>query len=62
MSVGGVSVILIFGILNLVLLVFQLSTGMRWIRVSLKTHKRSGIILFISAIIHACLAFLADVH
>ena len=62
MSVGGVSVILIFGILNLVLLVFQLSTGMRWIRVALKTHKRSGIILFISAIIHAGLAFLADVH
>lgn len=61
MSIGGVSLILILGILNLILLVFQLSTGMRWIRVSNKIHKRSGIILFISAIIHAGLAFLAGV-
>ncbi len=61
MSIGGVSLILILGILNLILLVFQLSTGMRWIRVSYKIHKRSGIILFVSAIIHAGLAILADV-
>ncbi|NQU16021.1 MAG: hypothetical protein HQ561_17845 [Desulfobacteraceae bacterium] len=61
MSIGGVSLILILGILNLILLVFQLSTGMRWIKVSHKTHKRSGIILFVSAIIHAGLAFLAGV-
>jgi|GEM_PF-202916 len=61
MSVGGVSIILILGILNLFLLVFQLATGMRWIKVSFNTHRRSGIILFICAVIHAGLAFLANV-
>jgi hypothetical protein len=56
MSVGGVSIILILGILNLFLLVFQLCTGMRWIKVAYKTHKRTGIVLLVSAIIHAGLA------
>ncbi len=58
--VGGVSIILILGILNLVLLVFQLCTGLRWIRVSFKTHRRTGIILFVSAVTHAGLALLAS--
>lgn len=62
MSVGGVSIILVFGILNLFLVVFQLCTGMRWIKVSFKTHRRAGIILLVSAVIHAGLAFLASVH
>jgi hypothetical protein len=56
MSVGGVSIILILGILNLFLLLFQLCTGMRWIKVAYKTHKRTGIVLLVSAIIHAGLA------
>ncbi len=58
MSVGGVSIVLILGVLNLFLLVFQLCTGMRWIKVAYKTHKRTGIILLGSAIIHAGLASL----
>ncbi|MCJ7683059.1 MAG: hypothetical protein MUO68_02060 [Desulfobacteraceae bacterium] len=62
MSVGNVSIILILGILNLILILFQLCTGMRWIKVSFKTHRRSGIILIISAVLHAVLAFIADVH
>ncbi|MBW1852207.1 MAG: hypothetical protein JRJ15_12415 [Deltaproteobacteria bacterium] len=62
MSVGNVSIILILGILNLVLIVFQLCTGMRWIKVAFKTHRKSGIILIISAALHASLAFIANVH
>ncbi len=62
MSVGNVSIILILGILNLVLIVFQLCTGMRWIKVAFKTHRKSGIILIISAVLHASLAFIANVH
>lgn len=62
MSEGGVSIILILGIINLCLLVFQLATGMRWIKVSFRTHRRTGITLFICAVIHAGLAFLANAH
>ena len=56
MQIGGVSIILLFGIINLVLLLFQLSTGMRWIKVPFTTHRKSGIALMISAVIHASLA------
>jgi len=55
-KIGGISIILIFGIINLVLLLFQLSTGMRWIKVQFTTHRKSGIALLISAVIHAFLA------
>jgi hypothetical protein len=35
---------------------------MRWIKVSFKTHRKSGIVLIISAALHASLAFIANVH
>ncbi|OGP65090.1 MAG: hypothetical protein A2170_17140 [Deltaproteobacteria bacterium RBG_13_53_10] len=58
MTIGGVSIILILGILNLVLVAFQISSGLRWIRVPFGVHRRSGITLFLSAVIHAFLAIL----
>lgn len=51
--------ILFFGIINLILIFWQLSTGLRLIKVSPKTHRRTGIALVISALIHAGLALLA---
>lgn len=60
MTIGGVSIILILGILNLILVVFQISSGLRWIKVPFTIHRRSGILLFFSAIVHAFLAFLAS--
>lgn len=59
MKIGGISIVLIFGMINLVLLFFQLSTGWRWIKVNFTTHRRSGIALVISAVIHAILAILS---
>ena len=59
MKIGGVSIILILGILNFVLLLFQMSSGLRWIQVPMKVHRKTGIILFLSALIHGTLAFLA---
>jgi hypothetical protein len=59
MAIGGVSIILILGLVNLALLFFQLTTGMHWVRVPIKTHRTSGIILVISSIIHGGLAILA---
>jgi len=59
MKIEGVSIILIFGILNFVLLLFQMSSGLRWIKVPMKVHRKTGITLFFSALIHGTLAVLA---
>jgi hypothetical protein len=60
MNIGGVSIILMLGILNFLLILFQMSTGLRWIKVPFGVHKKSGMILLISATLHAVLAFLAS--
>jgi hypothetical protein len=60
MMIGGISIILVLGILNLLLILFQISTGLRWIKVPFQVHRRTGIILFVSAALHAFLAFLAN--
>ncbi|MFC1505397.1 hypothetical protein ACFL5W_02665 [Thermodesulfobacteriota bacterium] len=59
MTIGGVSIILILGLINLGLLVFQLLTGLRYLKVPFGVHKRSGIILFVFALIHGALGILA---
>jgi len=50
--------ILGLGILNFLLILWQLSTGMRWIKISYKTHRKTGIALLVSALIHGSLALL----
>lgn len=60
MTIGGVSIILILGIINLLLIFFQMSTGLRWIRAPFGVHKKSGITLLITATLHAILAFLVS--
>ena len=60
MKIGGVSIILILGFLNMILILFQLSTGLRWIKVPFGIHRKTGMILFISAALHAILAYLAN--
>jgi hypothetical protein len=52
--------ILILGILNMLLILFQISSGLRWIKVPLGVHKRTGTVLFFSAALHALLAMLAN--
>ena len=51
-------VVPILGLINLLLLSFQMSTGLRWIKVPMAIHRKTGITLFIMAIIHGTLAFL----
>ena len=60
MNIGGVSIILMLGILNFLLILFQLSTGLRWIKVPFGVHKKNGMTLLVSATLHAILAFLAS--
>ena len=60
MEIGGVSIILILGICNFLLLLFQMSSGLRFIKVPFKVHRKTGITLFIVATIHATLAILSE--
>lgn len=58
MTIGGISLILILGILNFILILFQLTTGLRIIKVRFGLHKKTGILLLITAIVHGTLAIL----
>jgi hypothetical protein len=60
MKVGGISIIFLLGVLNFILVLFQMSSGLRWIRVPLGLHKRTGFTLVISATLHAIFAYLAS--
>jgi len=60
MSASGISIILILGFMNLGLLIFQLLTGLRYIKVSFGVHKKTGIALFAGALVHGTLGFLAS--
>jgi hypothetical protein len=60
MKIGGISIVLILGIINFLLLLFQLSSGMRWIKVKMTVHRKTGITLFVIALCHAILAALTQ--
>jgi len=59
MFIAGISVILILGIINFLLLLFQLSSGLRWIKVKFGVHRKTGVLLFIVACIHGFLGIKA---
>ena len=61
MTIAGVSIILILGILNFLLLLFQLFSGLHWIKVKFGVHRKTGILLFILATIHGLLGLLASI-
>ncbi|HKL09687.1 MAG TPA: hypothetical protein VJ896_13005 [Bacteroidales bacterium] len=56
----GVNIILIFGIINFVLVLFQMLSGLRVFRINFKIHRRIGITLFFTATIHGTLAILIN--
>jgi len=57
---GGISIVLIIGIINFILILFQLSSGLRLIKVSFLTHRKTGIALLISASVHALFGILSQ--
>jgi hypothetical protein len=59
MMIAGVSVILLLGVVNFLLILFQVSTGRRWIKVPLVWHRRGAATLVVTALAHAVFAFLA---
>ncbi|MBN2078184.1 MAG: hypothetical protein JW838_04410 [Spirochaetes bacterium] len=60
MKIGGVSIILLLGVVNMLLLAFQLMTGLHRIKVPIGVHKKTGVVLFFCALIHGLLAALAN--
>lgn len=60
MTIGGVSIILILGIVNFALVAFQLLGGLRVFSAPFWSHKYAGILLFITATIHGVLALLVS--
>lgn len=55
MKIGGDTIMLISGIVNLTLIGFQLAGGLRWIKIPIKIHRKTGILLFVVASIHAAI-------
>ena len=60
MTIGGVSIILIGGLFNLALLLFQLLSGLHYIKVPFGVHKKTGIALVITAFIHGMLGIVSN--
>jgi hypothetical protein len=59
MAIGGISIILILGIINFLLVALQLAGGLRLVEVSFGTHKKTGILLAVTASLHGILAIAA---
>jgi hypothetical protein len=60
MSIAGVEIILILGIVNIILVLLQVASGLHYIKLSFGVHRACGITLFFTASIHAALALLAS--
>jgi hypothetical protein len=54
------SIIELFGIINLVLVLFQVSSGLRIFKVPFAVHKKTGLLLLFTALIHGGLAIYFD--
>ncbi len=59
MAIAGVSLILVLGIVNLILVLFQAASGLRLIKPKIGVHKKMGLLLVLTATAHAVLAYLA---
>ncbi|MBP7794829.1 MAG: hypothetical protein KA087_04060 [Candidatus Saccharicenans sp.] len=53
---AGKTFAVIIGTINLLLVLFQVSTGKRWLKVNFIWHRRVGIVLLVTVVIHAILA------
>lgn len=60
MKIGGISIILILGLVNFILLSIQLSSGLRWISLPSGLHRKTGIALFITAFTHGIIGIIAQ--
>ncbi len=59
MRLGGMSLVQILGLLNFMLLMFQLFSGRHWIQVKIGIHRKVGLALVVTASLHGFLAMVA---
>jgi len=55
----GSSLVQVLGLINFMLLLFQLFSGQHWIQVKIGIHRKVGLALVASASLHGLLAILA---
>jgi hypothetical protein len=60
MSIFGVSIVLLLGVINFFLIIFQFLSGMHYIKVNYKMHRKTGITLLVTGILHGILAVMAN--
>lgn len=56
METGGTSLVQILGLINFMLLMFQLASGQHWIQVKIGIHRKVGLALVATASLHGFLA------
>jgi len=56
METGGMSLVQILGVINFMLLMFQLFSGQHWIQVKIGIHRKVGLALVATASLHGFLA------
>jgi len=56
MRIGGMSLVQILGLINFMLLMFQLFSGQHWIQVKSGIHRKVGLALVVTASLHGFLA------
>ena len=56
MRIGGMSLVQILGVINFMLLMFQLFSGRHWIQVKIGIHRKVGLALVVTASLHGFLA------
>lgn len=60
MTIAGLSLVLILGLINLFLVLFQISTGKKWLKLKFTWHRRLGVLLLFTAVVHAILAYFSQ--
>ena len=56
MRIGGISLVQLLGLINFMLLLFQLCSGQHWIQVKIGIHRKVGLALVVMASLHGFLA------
>lgn len=56
MRIGGMSLVQLLGLINFMLLMFQLFSGRHWIQVKIGIHRKVGMALVVTASLHGFLA------
>ncbi len=59
MTLAGISLVLLLGLVNLILVLFQVSTGKKWLKVNFRWHRWLGTLLLFTAVAHGILAYLS---